>query len=194
MKTKYEVVDSEFNQKNYPDMIGQILDNPPAYANVRLIKEKAPMKEIFRLQSRLFQEEVSSDMLEDFVIKCLREGYEQNEVIAGIGEFFRQCEEVAQNIFTRAVVKMQGIKAPETTSSASSTSWYKKAKKDSKDKQSLTPKERQEVKDTFGDDLECSFFRDDEGYYCTTHRARSKSYPSISKIPKSRVEFVESTS
>ena len=71
--------------------------------------------------------------------------------------------------------------------------WYKKAKKkNKKDKQPLTPKERQEVKDNFGD-VGCSFFKDDDGYYCTTHRARSKSYPTISKIPKSKVEFIEST-
>jgi len=70
--------------------------------------------------------------------------------------------------------------------------WYKKAKKENK-KQPLTPKERKEVKERFGDDLECSFAKDDDGYYCYTHRARSKSYLSISKIPKSKVEFIGST-
>jgi len=36
---QYEVVDSEFNRKNYPDMIGKVLDNPPAYAQVKVVKE-----------------------------------------------------------------------------------------------------------------------------------------------------------
>lgn len=26
---KYEIVDSEFNRKNYPDMIGKVMDSPP---------------------------------------------------------------------------------------------------------------------------------------------------------------------
>jgi hypothetical protein len=73
--------------------------------------------------------------------------------------------------------------------------WYKKAKKAKKNKgqQPLTSDERQEVKDKFGNDLECSFAKDDDGYYCYTHRARSDSYPSISKIPKSKVKFIGST-
>ena len=36
MADKYKVVDSEFNRKNYPDMIGKVLDS---YAQVRVIKE-----------------------------------------------------------------------------------------------------------------------------------------------------------
>ena len=85
--------------------------------------------------------------------------------------------------------------------------WYKKAKNDlpmnpTKREQEeskkgtkipLTTKEREEVRDKFGEDLECSFARDEDGYFCYTHRARSKSYPSVSKIPKDRVEFIGST-
>jgi hypothetical protein len=58
---------------------------------------------------------------------------------------------------------------------------------------SLTPKEREVIKSLFGDKLECSFAKDEDGYYCYTHRARSDSYPSIDKIPKSKVEFIGST-
>lgn len=32
----YEVIDSPFNRANYPDMIGQVLAEPPAYAQVKL--------------------------------------------------------------------------------------------------------------------------------------------------------------
>ena len=70
--------------------------------------------------------------------------------------------------------------------------YYLTAKKKS-DKIPLTTKERAQVKSRFGDNLECSFFKDDDGYYCCTHRARSKSYQSIGKIPKSEVEFIGST-
>ena len=60
-------------------------------------------------------------------------------------------------------------------------------------KQPLTGEERALVKDIFGDNLQCSFAKDKDGYYCYTHRARSKSYGTISKIPKSKVEFIGST-
>lgn len=123
MKKLYEVVDSDFNQANYPDLIGRVFENPPAYANVKVIIEKTPMKEIFRLQSRLFEEEIASDMIEDFVIKCLREGYGKEEIIEGIGDLFRQAPEPATNIFNRAVLKIKEIKPPQATSN----NWYKKA-------------------------------------------------------------------
>lgn len=67
------------------------------------------------------------------------------------------------------------------------------SEKNKEDKIPLTTEERQEVKDRFGSDLECSFAKDKDGYYCYTHRARSDSYPTISKIPKSKVEFIGST-
>ena len=67
------------------------------------------------------------------------------------------------------------------------------ASKPKKDKEPLTPEERKQVKKRFGDDLECSFAKDKDGYYCYTHRARSDSYPFISKIPKSAYEFICST-
>lgn len=57
----------------------------------------------------------------------------------------------------------------------------------------LSTEERQEVKDRFGD-TECSFLKDKEGFYCRTHRARSKSYKSIAEIPQKEVDFISSTS
>ena len=59
--------------------------------------------------------------------------------------------------------------------------------------ESLTSSEREEIKSRFGNDLKCSFKKDKDGYYCCTHRARSKSYPSIDTIPKSEVKFIGST-
>lgn len=38
-----------------------------------------------------------------------------------------------------------------------------------------------------------SLGRDKNGYFCYTHRARSKSYPEPEKIPQSKVTFIETT-
>ena len=39
----------------------------------------------------------------------------------------------------------------------------------------------------------CTIDRDDDGYYCRTHRARSRSYPSVESIPEGEVRRVAST-
>ncbi len=39
----------------------------------------------------------------------------------------------------------------------------------------------------------CSLGRDENGYYCYTHRARSKSYPRPAQIPIGRIRFIGST-
>lgn len=61
-----------------------------------------------------------------------------------------------------------------------------------RDKERLSPDEREEAKRLFGN-VGCTFGKERDGYYCYTHRARSKAYPSINKIPKSVVEFIDST-
>lgn len=38
-----------------------------------------------------------------------------------------------------------------------------------------------------------SIAKDKDGYFCYTHRARSKSYPTIADIPKSALKFIDST-
>ena len=122
MKTRYKVVDNKFNQANYPDLIGQILDSPPAYAHVELIKEKVPMDKIWRSQTKMFGLE-GDTMLEDFVVKCLRAGYDKKEIVEGLTKYYRQAEEPATDIFNRVVIRMKGLKAPEATSNG----WYKKS-------------------------------------------------------------------
>ena len=58
----------------------------------------------------------------------------------------------------------------------------------------LTAKEREEVRERFGK-IQCSIFKNKDGeFYATTHRARSKAYPSISTLPKDKVKFISSTS
>jgi hypothetical protein len=60
-------------------------------------------------------------------------------------------------------------------------------------KEYLSFKEKEEIEQRFTD-VQCSFAKDENGFYCYTHRARSKSYPTISDIPKSDVNFINSTS
>lgn len=38
-----------------------------------------------------------------------------------------------------------------------------------------------------------SIKQDKDGYYATTHRARSKSYPTPEQIPASKLKFIDST-
>lgn len=61
-------------------------------------------------------------------------------------------------------------------------------------KDTITSKERSEIKERFGQSTACSFAKDKKGYYCYTHRCRSKSYGSIPEIPQKDVDFVRSTS
>lgn len=56
----------------------------------------------------------------------------------------------------------------------------------------LTPQERTEVKKRFGN-IQCTIAKDDKGYFAFTHRARSKSYPSLAQLPKKTVQFISST-
>lgn len=62
------------------------------------------------------------------------------------------------------------------------------------DKIKLTSSEYNEVKKKFGMNRGCSFAKDKNGYYCYTHRARSKSYKTINDIPKKDYNFICSTS
>jgi hypothetical protein len=66
---------------------------------------------------------------------------------------------------------------------------------ESNDKIPVTTKERECIKDRFGE-VGCSFAKDKKSgkYFCYTHRARSKFYDSLEKIPKSVVKFISSTS
>lgn len=67
-------------------------------------------------------------------------------------------------------------------------------KKKKKDEFPLTPDDYKEIKKKFGDNRECSFHKDEKGYYCKTHRARSKSYKEIKDIPMKDFKFISSTS
>lgn len=38
-KEVYYVIDNDFNQKNYPDLVGKTFDTPPSYAQVKVVKQ-----------------------------------------------------------------------------------------------------------------------------------------------------------
>jgi hypothetical protein len=61
-------------------------------------------------------------------------------------------------------------------------------------KESLTPTDYLQIAKRFGKNRGCSFGKDSKGFYCYTHRARSKSYISIDDIPEKEFKFIESTS
>ena len=62
------------------------------------------------------------------------------------------------------------------------------------EKRELTNTEMKEARKKFGGKLRCSFaYADDEGYFCYTHRCRSKFYESPDKIPKRVYKFICST-
>ena len=60
--------------------------------------------------------------------------------------------------------------------------------------QKLTSDEYAQIEKKFGKDRGCSIGKDDKGYYCYTHRARSKSVETINKITKKDYDFICSTS
>lgn len=72
--------------------------------------------------------------------------------------------------------------------------YFEEGAKKKSEKIPLTEEERKQVKARFGDSIECSFARDSKGYFAYTHRARTKSYETIDKLPLQKVEFVRSTS
>lgn len=43
---KFYVVDNDFNKKNYPDLVGKIFDNPPSYAQVKVVGGEEKEEEI----------------------------------------------------------------------------------------------------------------------------------------------------
>lgn len=50
------------------------------------------------------------------------------------------------------------------------------------------------IKKKFGNSSSCSWAKDEKGYFCYTHRCRSKSHPTIEGFPQKDVDFVRSTS
>ena len=60
------------------------------------------------------------------------------------------------------------------------------------DKRSLNTAERAKATERFGK-VGCSIMVDKNGYFATTQRARTESYPTLDKLPKNKVKFVDST-
>ena len=71
--------------------------------------------------------------------------------------------------------------------------YFQEKASNKKPHQSLTSEERVISNKRFGK-TECSIVKDEDGYFAMTHRARTKSYPSLEALPKAKVDFVSSTS
>lgn len=109
MKIKYKVTDNEQNRKNCLELIGQIIDNPPSYCSVEMIKEKRSMWEIFKKQSPMFVEDNVEHMADDFIVKCTREGYGKNEIVKGLAEFYSQSPEAGKAMIDPVLIKFLGL-------------------------------------------------------------------------------------
>jgi len=118
MADKYKVVDNEFNRANYPDLVGEVLDTPPTYANVELVKDRKSMEDIFK---------VSTDDAQMFAVRCFRAGYYQDEIVAGISELFNESLDSSKKIFNGAIMQMTKLGPYSKDKKASGNSWYKKA-------------------------------------------------------------------
>lgn len=64
--------------------------------------------------------------------------------------------------------------------------------KHEREKAAMTPEDRKAIREKYRS-KGCGWGRDKDGVYCYTHRCRSKSYPSVDKIPKKVVDFIVST-
>jgi len=148
MANKFKVTDSEFNRANYPDIIGEVFDTPPAYANVEMVRDITSMDSIFETQSKWSRDEVSDEDIIGFIIKSLRAGHQQVDIIKSVMKYFRKESNDAQGLFTKAVVKMKNIKPPKDTKdikynkdvvSDSKPSWYKEAQEKESDNRYYVP-------------------------------------------------------
>lgn len=140
--------------------------------------------------------DMTSDYLQNEVILIL---HHVEDCLKGLSEGahdyarrgIEDIKEVAERIKSKLPeAQQEGFSELEEASLAS---WVNRNCRFAKKKTYLTSDELAEVRSRFGD-TECSFAKDDDGYYCYTHRARSKSYATIDEIPQSRVDFISSTS
>lgn len=60
------------------------------------------MWNIYCNQSKFSCHESASTMLEDFAIKGLQAGYEDKTIVSSLGEYYRQCDQVAEENLARA--------------------------------------------------------------------------------------------
>lgn len=58
--------------------------------------------DIFYLQSKFSSHPGASTILEDFAIRGILAGFSETEIIAGLGEYYRQCDEVGKANYARA--------------------------------------------------------------------------------------------
>lgn len=71
--------------------------------------------------------------------------------------------------------------------------FFEEGKKDKVEYISLTPEEQKIASERFGENMLPFITKDNNGYLARTHRARTKSYPTLEALPKSKVDFIKTT-
>ena len=125
MKTKYEILDAPFNRENCPDLIGQVVDNPPPHAHVRLVKVRETAYEI-----------ASNNAPTDFIKKCISEGYQQKEIIEALQNLHGMSLEESNGLFKKVILDKTGIGKNVDKllqKKKAGNNWYKKANNDFSD-------------------------------------------------------------
>lgn len=71
--------------------------------------------------------------------------------------------------------------------------FFEEGKKDKIEYTSLTPEEQKIAVERFGENMLPFITKDKNGYLARTHRARTKSYPTLEALPKLKVDFIKTT-
>jgi hypothetical protein len=168
---KKEVDDLSFNPKS-------VVDSAPEF-------ESTVSVALNHITHQLMKEnvEITSDIYDDIVGLAIREA-----TLNIIDQTFKQ----PMSDFKTFSSKIMYNKGSLINESGIASFLESKGKKKDNDVQ-LTPKEREFFKDKFPD-VGCSFHKDDKGYFCKTHRTRSKSHEKMESLTKKEVDFVSSTS
>jgi len=90
-------------------MIGQIVDTPPAYSNVRSIREKLTLEDL----AQEFQSKPDK-----FTAKALFQMHEEKEVMQGLMKYYSLDKNEAYEVFKKVVLNLGRVKKPKESS------WY----------------------------------------------------------------------
>ena len=80
-------------------------DNLPAFSKGSR-GDRPSLKKIWEGQSKMYTEEKAQTMLEDFIYKALKAGYEKDRIVKGLEVFYRQHVSSGDGIYERAIAKL----------------------------------------------------------------------------------------
>lgn len=100
-KKSFEILDTDFNKKYFPDSIGKITTTPPPYANVKMIEERKTLEDIAK----------STEDINLFIFRSLRENHKTEEIIKAIEQLYNKPN--AKQIFNDYIIKKHVRKEDE---------------------------------------------------------------------------------